>query len=189
MPHLTFSHPSELRQLTDTKKALLYFVKRAVKLVHANSGSFMLLNPNTGMLDIEASVGLSKKARQIKLRPGQGVTGWVATTGKSLRIDDVRTERKYVLINPRVRAELAMPVEWKGQLVGIINLDSYTVGHFQDREEMLVSELTREAAEWLSYFWEIQKTQLKDQQLTKLVEMVRHDCGWRKRMQGDRNAQ
>jgi signal transduction histidine kinase len=173
MAYLTLFRPAEVRSLTDTQKALQHFLKLSVQLTQADSGSFMLLNPNTGLLDIEASVGLSKRASQVKLRLGQGVTGWVATTGKILRIEDVRLERKYVSVSPRVRSELAVPVEWKGQVVGIINLDSHTVGHFQQKEEDLLVQLSREAAEWMAYFWEVQKMRVKDQQLTTLVDMGR----------------
>lgn len=171
MAYITLLRPGEVRKLTDTQKALAYFLKVSVQLTQADSGSFILLNPNTGLLDIEASVGLSKRASQIKLRLGQGITGWVATTGKALRIADVRTERKYVAVNSSIRSELAVPVEWKGQVIGIINLDSRQVDHFQLAQEETLHQVAREAADWLAYVWEVQNLRVKDQQLTTLVNM------------------
>src|SRR5690348_16930702 len=68
------------------QKILRLVLAEGVRITKASSGSLMLMNPNTGLLDIEAAVGLSKKAQQIKLKPGEGVTGWVAQTGQALRV-------------------------------------------------------------------------------------------------------
>ena len=45
---------------------------------NASSGSIALLNPDTGRLEIEAQSGLPDDYREVALRLGQGVTGWVA---------------------------------------------------------------------------------------------------------------
>jgi signal transduction histidine kinase len=173
MGYLTIHRPRDVRALCSTQKSALQFLKIAVRLSKANSGSFILLNPNTGLLEIEAAVGLSKRASRLKLRLGQGITGWVATTGKLLRIPNVNLERKYISVNPKIRSEMAVPVEWKGQVIGIINLDSHQQDHFESELEEPLRKLAGEAAEWLTYAWEIQKMHLRDQQLTTLVGMGR----------------
>jgi signal transduction protein with GAF and PtsI domain len=66
----------------DPEKALQLIIQEAVRLMRASSGSLHLINPNNGMLEIHASAGLPPKASELKLRVGQGVTGWVARTGK-----------------------------------------------------------------------------------------------------------
>ena len=108
----------------------------AVRSTRAESGSFILVNPNTGLLDIEASHGLSERAKRVKLRPGEGITGWVATTGQPLRTGDVREERRYVSINARIRSEMAVPVEMRGQVVGLLNVDSTKVDAFGGQSDM-----------------------------------------------------
>src|ERR1700759_49241 len=89
----------DLRTLLHPQKALDRILAAAVRSTRADSGSFILINPNTGFLDIEASHNLSERARKVKLKPGEGLTGWVATTGKPLRTGDVRSEKRYVSIN------------------------------------------------------------------------------------------
>src|SRR5271155_4298223 len=95
----------DLRTLLHPQKALHRILAAAVRSTRADSGSFILINPNSGLLDIEASHGLSEKAKKVKLRPGEGFTGWVATTGQALRTGDVHAERRYVSINAKVRSE------------------------------------------------------------------------------------
>ncbi len=161
----------DLRALLHPQKALDRILAAAVRSTRADSGSFILINPNTGFLDIEASHNLSQRARQVKLRPGEGITGWVATTGKALRTGDVREEKRYVSINARVRSEMAVPVEMRGQVVGLLNVDSTQVNAFSDRDEERLIDMALEAAQWLELAWEIDQLRIKGRQLTSLVDI------------------
>src|SRR5476649_2664138 len=117
-----FSHlrKRDLRTLLHPQKAIDRILAAAVRSTRAESGSFILLNPNSGLLDIEASHGLSERAKRVKLRPGEGITGWVATTGMPLRSGDVREEKRYIAISSRIRSEMAVPIEIRGQVVGLL---------------------------------------------------------------------
>lgn len=163
----------DLRLLLDPQKALQRILSMAVRSTKADTGSFVLINPNTGLLDIEASIGLSLRAKKLKLRPGEGITGWVASTGRPMRISDVRLEPKYVSANPRVRSELAVPVEIRGTVVGVLNVDSKEVGAFSGEDEKRLIDFAAEAAKWLELAWEIDQMRLKGTQLTSLLNMGR----------------
>ncbi len=160
----------DLRTLLHPQKALDRILAAAVRSTRAQSGSFILLNPNSGLLDIEASHGLSEKARRVKLRPGEGITGWVATTGQPLRSGDVREDKRYVSINSKVRSEMAAPVEIRGQIVGVLNVDSGKVDAFSSTDEARLIDMASEAAKWLELAWEIDQLRLKSRQLTSLVD-------------------
>ena len=94
--------PEQLQRLYDVSRAihatlepaeaLKLIVREAVTLVGATSGSLALVNPTTGLLEIEASEGLPDDADLLSLRPNEGITGWVAHHGEPLRIGDVSTE-------------------------------------------------------------------------------------------------
>jgi len=160
----------DLRTLLHPQKALDRILAAAVRSTRANSGSFILVNPNSGLLDIEASQGLSERAKRVKLRPGEGITGWVATTGKPLRTGDVRAEKRYVAINAKIRSEMAVPVEMRGQVVGLLNVDSTKVDAFSATDEARLVDMASEAAKWLELAWEIDQLRLKSRQLTSLVD-------------------
>jgi signal transduction histidine kinase len=162
----------DLRTLLHPQKALDRILAAAVRSTRADSGSFILINPNSGLLDIEASHGLSEKAKKVKLRPGEGITGWVATTGQPLRTGDVRNEKRYVAINAKVRSEMAVPVEMRGQVVGLLNVDSTNVDAFSATDEARLVDMASEAAQWLDLAWEIDQLRLKSRQLTSLVDIA-----------------
>jgi signal transduction histidine kinase len=162
----------DLRTLLHPQKALDRILAAAVRSTRADSGSFILVNPNSGLLDIEASHNLSERARKVKLRPGEGITGWVATTGKPLRTGDVRKERHYISINAKVRSEMAVPVEMRGQVVGLLNVDSKNVDAFSATDEARLVDMASEAAQWLELAWEVDQLRLKSRQLTSLVDIA-----------------
>jgi signal transduction histidine kinase len=160
-----------LASLLQPQELLQRILERAVKETKASSGSLMLLNPNTGSLDIEATVGHTAKVRRLKLRLGEGITGWVASTGKPFRVDDVRLEKRYVPVDPAIQSEMAVPLDLNGQVIGILNVDSTAVGAFSDRSMSRLTELAREASEWIRLSWEIDQLRIKSQQLQSLVDM------------------
>ncbi len=161
----------DLRTLLHPQKALDRILAAAVRSTRAESGSFILVNPNSGLLDIEASHGLSERAKRVKLKPGEGITGWVATTGKPLRSGDVRNDRRYVPLNARIRSEMAVPVEMRGQVVGLLNVDSTMVDAFSATDEARLVDMASEAAKWLELAWEVDQLRLKSRQLTSLVDI------------------
>ena len=162
----------DLRTLLHPQKAIDRILAAAVRSTRADGGSFVLVNPNTGLLDIEASQGLSERAKRTKLKPGEGITGWVATTGKPLRTGDVRKEKRYVSISARVRSEMAVPVEMRGQVVGLLNVDSRQVDAFDETDEKRLMGMASEAAQWLELAWEMDQLRVKGRQLTSLVDIA-----------------
>ena len=163
----------DLRTLLHPQKALDRILAAAVRSTRADSGSFILVNPNSGLLDIEASHGLSERAKRVKLRPGEGITGWVATTGKPLRTGDVREEKRYVAINAKVRSEMAVPVEMRGP-------GRRPAQRRFDRRSTPSAPPTKRASstwprrprKWLELAWEIDQLRLKSRQLTSLVDIA-----------------
>src|SRR3954452_10975456 len=102
----------------DSQEALQLILAEAVRLMRASSGSAVLINPTTGFLEILASEGLPDKAAELRLRVGEGITGWVARVGKPARVGDVATDHRYILLRAEVRSELAVPLEVRGEVRG-----------------------------------------------------------------------
>ena len=115
-------------------------VDRATKLMGATSGSMILVDRETGVLRIEAERGLGSEVKErMRLRIGEGITGWVARDGEPVLVPDVRQDPRYVEANPDVRSEMAVPVKWGADVVGVINLDHHEAGAFaaEDLELMI----------------------------------------------------
>jgi sigma-B regulation protein RsbU (phosphoserine phosphatase) len=82
----------------------------------------------------------------MRLRVGEGITGWVAREGEPLFVPDVRKDPRYVQANPAVMSEMAVPVKWGSEVMGVINLDHYRVGGFAEEDLELLTAFGNAAA-------------------------------------------
>src|SRR6266478_9614714 len=125
----------------EPQEALQLILREALRLMRASSGSAVLINPTTGFLEILASEGLPPDAAQLKLRIGEGITGWVASAGKPARVGDVVKDPRYVMLRPEVRSELAVPLEVNGEVRGVLNVDSERHDAFSAQDQELLEAL------------------------------------------------
>ncbi|HJN89016.1 MAG TPA: GAF domain-containing protein [Verrucomicrobiota bacterium] len=130
----------------DQQEALDLIVREAVRLVNATTGSVVLANPADGLLEIQAAHGLPDGSSQLKLRLGEGLTGWVAQHGKPALVPDVRNDLRYVKVHDHTLSELAIPLEVNGSVCGVINVDSDQLNAFSETDQALLTELASQAA-------------------------------------------
>ncbi|MBC8245481.1 MAG: GAF domain-containing protein [Verrucomicrobia bacterium] len=130
----------------DQQEALGLIVREAVGLVGATTGSVVLINPTDSLLEIQAAHGLPNGSSQLKLRVGEGITGWVAQHGKPALVPDVLEDARYVPIYDHTRSELAVPLEVSGSVRGVINVDSDQLEAFSETDQALLTELASQAA-------------------------------------------
>src|ERR1044071_5453468 len=120
----------------EPQEALQLILREAVRLMRASSGSAVLINPTTGFLEILASEGLPEHAAELKLRIGEGITGWVARAGKPARVGDVAQDPRYVMVERNICSELAVPLEVEGQVRGVLNVDSDRIDAFSETDQV-----------------------------------------------------
>jgi signal transduction histidine kinase len=145
----------------DPQEALQLIIREAVRLMRASCGSVVLINPTNGFLEIHASHGLPERAAELRLRVGEGITGWVARTGKPARVGDVSRDARYIMLRQDVRAELAVPLEVNGELRGVLNVDSDQVEAFSPEDQDLLESLAQQAARVIHNTWLYEQLRLK----------------------------
>jgi signal transduction histidine kinase len=143
------------------QEALQLILKEAVRLMRASSGSMILINPTSGFLEIHASQGLPDSAASLRLRVGEGVTGWVARTGRPARLGDVTRDPRYIAVSSGVRSELAVPLEVQGAVRGVLNVDSDQPEAFSAQDQELLEALAVQAAKVIHNTWLYEQIRLK----------------------------
>ncbi len=153
----------------DPRLALRTILAEIIAAVHASSGSISLLNPDSGKLEIEVHQGLPADTDEVTLRLGQGVTGWVAFHGRPQLVPDVSIDPRYIAIRPEIRAEMAVPMEENGQILGVINVDSDHTGGFTEADLQLLILCTQEATAVMTRLWQLRQLRGKARQLETLI--------------------
>lgn len=170
---LLYQVSNVIHSTLDSQEALQLIVGEAVRIMRASSGSLVLINPTTQILEIHAAQNLSSTARKLRLRVGEGVTGWVARHGQPLRVGDVTLDRRYVSVRRDVRAELAVPLEVDGEVRGVINVDSDRADAFSADDQELLQELANQAARVIQNTWLYEQLRLKVMLFESLASVSR----------------
>lgn len=128
-----------MNQSLEPERVLKTLLREVVRITRATSGSIALLDHERGVLDIVAAINIPPRQwRTLKLQLGVGVTGWVAFTGKPLRVADVLRNSHYVQIKSTIRSELAVPLILDDRILGVINVDSTRRAAFSQMDEDLL---------------------------------------------------
>ncbi len=155
----------------EPEEALQGLVRESVPLVGASSGSLALVNPTTGLLEIEAAEGLPEGGSSLTLRLGEGITGWVVQHGEALCIGDVADDDRYVSARPDVRSELAVPVRIDDEVRAVLNVDSERPDAFSEMDQLLLEELAGHATQVIRNTWLYEQHRQRSELLRSLVSV------------------
>ena len=170
---LLYQVSNVIHSTLDSQEALQLIVSEAVRVMRASSGSLVLINPTTQFLEIHAAQNLSSTARKLRLRVGEGITGWVARHGQPALVGDVTQDKRYVSVRRDVRSELAVPLEVQGEVRGVINVDSDRVDAFSGDDQELLQELSIQAAKVIRNTWLYEQLRLKVMLFESLASVSR----------------
>ena len=109
------------------------------KVVDYQVFAVLLRTADGAGLRIRSSVGYRPEvASNLRIELGEGITGTAAQRQKTLVVDDVRHDPRYLLTVDGVRSEIAVPLVARGELVGVIDLQSTELNAFGEREKNLL---------------------------------------------------
>ena len=160
-----------LHSTLEAREGLRLLLGEAIRLLGAQSGTVCLINPTTGFVEIEAARGLSGHAPELRLRIGEGITGWVARTGRAVRVGDVTKDRRYFELRAGVCSELAVPLRMGDEVRGVINVDADRVDAFSAADEELLTELAALAAPAIANTWAFESARQRAVLLESLVKV------------------
>ena len=79
----------------------------------------------------------------------QGICGAAASTGRTLVIDDVTQDPRYLACSIETKSEIVVPVNVKGEVVGELDVDSHTPAAFTPDDRQLVEHCARLVGQYL----------------------------------------
>lgn len=108
-----------------------------------------LLSQATGNLIPLLSVGIDQTAsdRRLMASPlGNGVTGYVAASGKSYLCHDTANDPLYIEAFKGARSSLTVPIMLHDSLIGTVNVESPRVGAFNESDQQFLEIFARDIA-------------------------------------------
>ena len=68
----------------------------------------------------------------------QGICGAAAASGKTVVVDDVKTDPRYLACSLETKSEIVVPVFVRGHVAGELDIDSHFLAAFGDEDRELV---------------------------------------------------
>ena len=101
--------------------------------------AILLLNERTQELRMRFQIGHTPDVERMKIKVGQGITGMAVEQRRTVRVDDVRREARYINANPLVRSELAVPLIAKKRVIGVIDIQASKERYFTEEHNRILS--------------------------------------------------
>src|SRR6202034_2360601 len=134
---------TEISDLAQTSHSAQDLMQRMVKLLHDrmlkyNWVGFYMLEPGAEppMLVLGAFVGAMTPHTRIPLH--QGICGAAASSGKTIVVDDVTKDSRYLACSLETKSEIVVPIFAKKQVAGELDIDSHFAAAFGTDDEALV---------------------------------------------------
>jgi sigma-B regulation protein RsbU (phosphoserine phosphatase) len=135
--HITTSAASG----TTLEEALTSAVEGLQVTLGGDRVSILLSDEERKNLAIKAWVGYSEAASDLIVPFGSGITGWVAAHRKPLRINDTTQDTRYIQVSSNTRSELALPLIFRKDILGVLNVESEQIGAYNENDEEMLGTL------------------------------------------------
>jgi phosphoserine phosphatase RsbU/P len=117
------------------------------RLIDYQMFSILLLDPSGEMLQHRFSLRFNENIllkHEIPL--GRGLVGHAAQNKEAVLVPDVAKDPRYVQANPETRSELAVPLIYKGKVVGVLDLEHTRRGFFTEEHQRTMTTLAAQIA-------------------------------------------
>jgi CheY-like chemotaxis protein/PAS domain-containing protein len=144
--------PRELAKLNAEERIELLksnILRYAHEILHYDVIELRLLDSLTGRLEPLITAGLTTEATRRILYPlakGNGVTGFVAATGKSYLCPDTTTDPLYLEGAAGAKSSLTVPLTYHDKVIGTFNVESPQPHAFAEQDQQFLEIFCREIA-------------------------------------------
>lgn len=118
-------------------------------LLHYDNFSVRVLDKQSNRLDTILATGLSEEAKALSVfasTEGNGITGYVAATGKPYLCPDTSKDPRYLPGLQNARSSLSVPLMLHDEVIGVINVESQEPAAFGEVDLQFAEILARHVA-------------------------------------------
>ena len=144
--HTLVELSSLINSTLDTMEIKERAIVAATRLLNAEAGSLLLIDQDTEELFFEVALGeRGEELKEVRLKKGEGIVGWVTETGKPLIIHDVQSDHRFSKsVDEKstfiTRNMVCVPLKTKDKIIGALQVLNKRQGFFdEDDKEALIA--------------------------------------------------
>jgi len=147
----------QLTRVRDVEQVLDTIIDTAMRAMGAEAGSILLIDEGTGELYFKSALGeKGEEVKKLRLKPGEGVVGYVAKTGEPVLVNDPRKDRRHEKkiakkLHFTARSIACAPLVSEGAVLGAFELINKLDGSSFDAVDLkLLTLLAGQAARMIT---------------------------------------
>jgi diguanylate cyclase (GGDEF)-like protein len=113
---------------------------------HLRNVAIVLLDQQSQQLYVRSQIGWDEGQDQVRMSPGQGITGAAALKKQPVYSPDVSKDTRYFCSAKSTRSELAIPLMVRDEVVGVLDCQSDRLDHFDSETIDLLTLFSTQAS-------------------------------------------
>jgi len=112
-------------------QVLKTIMEKVNELMSPDTWSLLLVDQETNELYFQVATGMAaEKLKDVRIKVGEGIAGWVAKTGQATIVPDVSTDPRFSgnvdqITNMQTHSIICVPIRTKERVLGIIEIINY----------------------------------------------------------------
>jgi phosphoserine phosphatase RsbU/P len=164
----------ELTSILNVDQLLQRIADLVLKLIDYQMFSILLLDESKQKLVHRFSVRFKENIHLKHDIPlGRGLVGAAALEKRAILVSDVRKDPRYINVNAETRSELCVPLIYKDNVMGVLDLEHTRRGYFQEDHVRAMSTLAAQIAIAIENATLYERLAREEQRLEKDLAMAR----------------
>jgi sigma-B regulation protein RsbU (phosphoserine phosphatase) len=162
---------TSILDLDDLLERVGHLLKRVIDF---QMFSILLWNERTEQFEDRFSTRYGERVTRERNVPlGRGLIGTAAEQRQPVLSPDVRKDPRYIEADPAVRSELSVPLLYKGQVIGVLDLEHTRVNYYNEDHQRTLSTLAAQIAISIANARLYQRIHEEEQRMERDLEMAR----------------
>jgi sigma-B regulation protein RsbU (phosphoserine phosphatase) len=137
----------EISSILDVEELLRRAAELVKRVIDYQIVSIMLYDEEQKVFRHRLDVKHGQRVQgKLRVAASEGIVGAAATLREPVLVPDVTADERYLLVNPETRSELAIPMLHKGNVIGVLDLESPQLNYFTEEHVQTLSILAANLA-------------------------------------------
>jgi sigma-B regulation protein RsbU (phosphoserine phosphatase) len=164
----------EITSILDPDDLLERIGQLLKRVIDFHMFTILLWNARTQLFEHRFSSRFGERVtRERTVALGHGLIGTAAQLREPVLAPDVRKDPRYVEANPEVRSELSVPLVYKGEVIGVLDLEHTRVNYYNEDHQRTLSTLASQVAISIANARLYQRIHEEEQRMERDLEMAR----------------
>ena len=137
----------EISSILDVEELLRRAAELVKRVIDYQIVSIMLYDEEQKVFRHRLDVRHGQRVQgKLRVAATEGIVGAAATLREAVLVPDVTTDPRYLMVNPETRSELAIPMIFKGKVIGVLDLESPQLHYFTEEHVQTLTILAANLA-------------------------------------------